>query len=197
MVKNYNKATQAEWPYPVAVDELESGPRTYHFEADERERIDLARRYGVPSIERAEATVTLQPVGGGTIQAMGTVVADVTQSCVITLEPISSRIEEAFEGWFGDKSKAVSFARARNEREARKGYVECEILEESVDPEPVIGGKVDIGELAAQYLSLALDSYPHLPGAEAAYAAHKPGDEAGASLRKSPFEALKDWKEKR
>jgi hypothetical protein len=39
-------------------------------------------------------------------------------------------------------------------------------LDESEDPEPVIDGKIDAGELVAQYLSLAIDPYPRLEGEE-------------------------------
>ena len=134
----------------------------------------------------------------GSIQAMGTVVADLTQACVVSLAPVTAHIEEEFEGWFGDKSSAVSFARARHEREAKKGHVEAEVLEESIDPEPIVGGKADIGELATQYLSLALDPYPHAEGVAYEFSAGPATKDAeGANLRKSPFEALKDWKEKR
>jgi hypothetical protein len=34
-------------------------------------------------------------------------------------------------------------------------------------PEPVIGEAIDLGELVAQYLSLAINPYPRAPDAEA------------------------------
>lgn len=197
MPKSYNAAAP-EWSFTVAVDDLAKGPRTFTFDADERERADLARRLGIVSIESAGATVTAQDIGGGMVHAIGTVRAHLTQSCVVSLAPVLSTIEEEFEGWFGDKAKAVSFARAKSDREAKKGHLEAEILEESVDPEPIIGGRVDLGELAAQYLSLAIDPYPHADGVAYEFGPEQSAREAdGANLRKSPFEALKDWKEKR
>lgn len=198
MPKTYTHE-KSEWSYLVDIDDLQSGPRTYDFSASEEARADLARRMGVVSVENAQGTITLQRVSGGVIQAIGTVRADLTQSCVVSLVPVPTHIEEDFEGWFGDKSGAVSFTKARNEREAKKGQSEAELLEESVDPEPIIGGKVDIGELATQYLCLALDPYPHAPGVSAEFIAAPPPDKdgEGAALRKNPFEALKDWKERR
>lgn len=189
---------KSEWPYLVHIDDVRGEPRTYTFSASERELIDLARRYAIPSVEAATATVTVQQVGGGMFHAMGSIKADVTQSCVVSLAPVAAHIEDEFEGWFGDKTRAVSFAKAKTEREAKKGIVEIEIMEESVDPEPIVGGKMDIGELAAQYLSLSLDPYPHAPGVASQYLAEEPaaGKDEGV-LRKNPFEALKDWKEKR
>ncbi len=198
MPKQYSHE-KSEWSYLVDVEDLERGPKTFTFTASDEERGDLARRLGIVSVEMAEASITLQRVGGGVVQAMGTIRADVTQSCVVSLVPVKNRIEEEFEGWFGDKNNAVSFAKARNEREAKKGHTEMEVMEESVDPEPIIGGRVDVGELATQYLSLFLDPYPHADGVSGEFVAgpQPEKDGAGAAIRKNPFEALKDWKEKR
>lgn len=187
-----------EWSCLVDVEKLSSEPKTFSFKADERQCMDLARRFGIVSVEEAEAVVTLQKISGGIIHAMGTVRADLTQSCVVSLAPVAAHVEDEFEGWFGDKAaSAVSFAKARSEREVKKGHTEIEVMEESADPEPIIGGKVDIGELATQYLSLALDPYPQAEGVANVYVSEPKEDNDGAELRKSPFEALKDWKENR
>ena len=197
MPKQY-KSGPAEWSFLVEVDKNDSTAKSITFEADADERADLARRLGIVSVERAAATVTLQRVGGGIVHAIGFVRADVTQSCVVTLAPVPDHVEEEFEGWFGDKTNAVSFVRARQEREAKKGHIEAEILEESIDPEPIVNGKVDVGELATQFLSLGLNPYPHAEGVvHSVTDEDAPKDEDGANLRRNPFEALKDWKEKR
>lgn len=197
MPRQYNGGA-SEWSFLVEIDKIDSAPKSVSFEADAEQRADLARRLGIVSVESAAATVTLQRAGGGVVHAMGFVRADVTQACVVTLAPVPDHVEEEFEGWFGDKTSAVSFARARQEREAKKGHVEAEILEESVDPEPILNGKVDVGELATQYLSLGLNPYPHAEGVvHSATDEDAPKDEDGANLRRNPFEALKDWKENR
>lgn len=188
-----------EWSFLIEAEKVETSPKIFTFEASEEQRANLARRLGQVSVESASASVTLQRASGGVIHAMGTVQADITQSCVVSLVPVQAHIEEEFEGWFGDKSNAVSFAKARSEREAKKGHVEAEILEESVDPEPIVNGRLDVGELATQFLSLAIDPYPHAPGVTSDYILDPDTARAedGKSLRKNPFEALKDWKEKR
>jgi hypothetical protein len=195
MPKQYTGADKTEWSYIVSLDDLGREPKTYHFTADAQQRADLARRFGILSLEEASAVVTLSPAGGGTIHAMGTVRAQATQACVVTLVPVATQIDEEFEGWFGDADGGpVSFTKAKVEREAKKGPVEVEVLDESVDPEPIIGGKINIGELAAQYLSLGLEPYPRAPDAPPVQSF---GPDEQAAPRKSPFEALKDWKEKR
>lgn len=199
MPKKYLPETH-EWSVLVDADKISVDAKSFHIEASKDERTDLARRYSIVSVDSAEADITLQKTRSGVIHALGSLRAKVTQSCVVTLEPVQTEIIEEFEGWFGDDSAAVSFARAKSDRDAKKANMEVEILEESVDPEPIHNGKVDIGELAAQHLSLSLEPYPHAPGVEHSLAVDTKDQEIageGASLRKSPFEALKDWKEKR
>ncbi len=198
MPKHYAQNDRAEWSHLVEIDEVGGESKTFNFKATEQERTDLARRMGLISVESAQASVTVQRVSGGLIHAMGIIRADLTQSCVVSLGPVPAKIEDEFEGWFGDKDKALSFAKARNEREAKKAHTELEILEESVDPEPIVNGKIDLGELATQYLSLALDPYPRAEGVSSQYIVPEGDkDKEGAELRRNPFEALKDWKENR
>lgn len=197
MPKNYAHNEKSEWSYTVDVDDVGSEPKTYNFKASAQERTDLARRMGLVSIEAAQASVTVQRASG-VIHAIGTIRAAVTQSCVVSLAPVPAEIEDEFEGWFGDKASALSFAKARNDREAKKSHTEIEVLEEAVDPEPIVNGKIDLGELATQYMSLALDPYPRAEGVSSQYIVPEgEKDKEGAELRRSPFEALKDWKEKR
>ncbi len=193
------KHTESEWSYLAHIDDLEKGEKSYRFTANEKQRDDLARRMGVDSVQEASAKITLQKAGGGIVHAIGSVEAQVTQMCVVSLVPVHGAINEEFEGWFGDKtSTALSFAKAKSDREAKKGHIEMEVLEEAEDPEPMIGGNMDIGELATQYLCLAVDPYPHADGVSAEFVATiQPKNGDGAEIRKSPFDALKDWKEKR
>ena len=48
-------------------------------------------------------------------------------------------------------------------------------------PEPVTEDTIDVGEIVAQALGLALDPYPRAPGAEPAATAAEPGDPASSS----------------
>lgn len=199
MAKN---TTQNEWPYLVSVQDMERGARVYDFEASEQECVDLARRLGVEKVESARAHVSVQGIGGNVYHAIGQVSADIIQNCAVSLVAIPTHLDEEFEGWFRDQHSTVSFVKAKTEREAKKGHIETEILDEAVDPEPIIGGKMDLGELATQYLSLAIDPYVRAADAPGEYLIVSPeqkakkGDVAGAEIRKNPFEALKAWKDK-
>ena len=54
--------------------------------------------------------------------------------------------------------------------------------------EPLEGDEIDLGELLVQHLSLALDPYPRLEGAESLLPEYR------TATLSSPFAALKDLK---
>ena len=98
--------------------------------------------------------------------------------------PVKAYLEEEFEGWFADPGSFASIAKARQSKAGKAADNEVQILEEHEDPEPILDGKIDLGDLTAQYLSLSLDPYPKAPGA---VWAEGEGPEESSTLRKNPF----------
>ena len=187
-----------EWSFTVEVEDIRHESQQIEFTADESQRANLSRRVGVEKILELSAQADVSPAQTGVIHVSGTFHAKVVQNCVVTLEPIETVIEDDFEGWFADNNlQAVSFAKAKKDRDSQMGHAEQEILDDPEDPDQVVNGKIDIGELAAQHLSLAIDPYPRAPGAEKALKDVSAEVLKPLSGRKNPFEALKDWKEKR
>jgi uncharacterized metal-binding protein YceD (DUF177 family) len=159
----------------VEVDRLPpSGETTHDIAASEAERAELARRVGLVALDRLEARVMLGRLAGGLVRLTADLSADVVQECVVTLEPVASRVEDRFTLLYGHA-----------QGDARDVVLsgEAELVE------PISGSTLDIGEAVAQQLSLALDPYPRAPEAMAAAPA------AGSSDA-SPFAALAKWKEK-
>ena len=117
-------------------------------EADGAERAALARRFGIPAVESLRAELRLRPEADGGVRAEGRLAADVVQSCVVTLEPVAQRVEEAVE--------------------LRLLPAGAEPRDEPGEPDdiPSQDGVVDLGEALAEQLALALDAYPRAPGAE-------------------------------
>ena len=136
-------------------------------EALEEERAALARRFGLLDLPALSAELTLTPGPGGTLRARGTLRAEVVQECVVTLEPVPARIEEALDWRILPPGEEPSD--------------ELDDGPEDIESEP--DGSVDLGEALAQGLSLSLDPYPRAPGAEVPETAR---DEAA-----SPFAALR------
>lgn len=191
--------TEQEWSHFYDVEDLETKPERLKIEASEEELEDVARRLQIPAIKSAKADLVLKrEQGGRVIHVSGTFTALVVQDCVVTGDPVETELSEPVEGWFADKEKTVSFAAVKREREADKNNnLEVELMDESEDPEPVLNGAIDLGELVTQHISLALPPYPHKEGVTFEHGDEHLQINEASPLRKNPFEALKDWKEKR
>ena len=192
------KLTEQEWSHFFDVDDLDKKPTKLTIEASEEELQDVARRLSVVEIKAASADLILErEQGGHVVRVAGNFTATVVQECVVTAEPVETPISEPVEGWFADKETTVSFMAAKRDREASQSHGEIELVPEEEDPEPIIEGVIDLGELVTQHISLALPPYPHKEGVEYEFGDENVQIDEKSPLRKNPFEALKDWKENR
>ncbi|HEX7969363.1 MAG TPA: DUF177 domain-containing protein, partial [Stellaceae bacterium] len=76
-----------EFSRPVDVTRLPQGEAVYDIAAVPAECAALARRLGLLAIDRLEARVRLSRLAGGFLRLSAELSADVTQACVVTLEP--------------------------------------------------------------------------------------------------------------
>lgn len=139
-----------EFSRPERLDQIGGEPRTVRIEADEAERSALARRFGLPGVERLAAEFQLRREAGG-VRATGRVEGAVTQACSVSGEPLPARIDEAVDLRFAEEPV---------------GAEEVELSADALDTLPIEGGAIDLGEAAAETLALALDPFPRAPGAE-------------------------------
>lgn len=191
-----NMISETEWSYFFDVGELEGGRHSLSISPDAEARKRLAQRLGLVSLDDLKVDIVISRKSGEiAYHVKGHMDAGVTQSCVVTLEPVRSRIKEDFDAWFADSEAAVSIARLRHERQSRTGHGEVPVLSEREDPEPLVNGKIDLGELVTQYLSLSINPYPHAEGVVFEVGDDEHGKETPEALR-NPFAALKDWKVK-
>ena len=172
----------AEWSHNIDAAALPDAGLTVTVEANPQESADLARRFGVTAIAGLRADIQVKR-NAMVYRVAGRIHAAVTSPCVVTSTPVAQTIDESFEAFYADKTAAISLTLARHERQ-RSQDAEVPMLEESEDPEPLIDGQIDVGELASQYLALAIDPYPRAPGVAAAI-------DLPEAARPSPFEALK------
>ena len=149
--------------------------------ANPEERAALAKRFALIGIDRLEAVFTLKRAGGGVIHVQGEIQAEVTQACVVTLAPVPAKIAETFSADFADAD------------DRRRPTAEADLDFEAGDPpEPIRNGHIDLGELAAEQLSLALDPYPRAPGAAIpAEYSPDPEEEQEPDRPVNPFSILK------
>jgi hypothetical protein len=166
---------QAEFSRLIAADQI--GPQETEREivANAAERARLVERFDLLALDRLTASVSLKRGRGGLIEVRGRLEAEVVQACVVTLEPVRSRLSESFSVAFGSGRAAA-------------GVVVIG-LEDADPPEELIAGRIDLGETVAQQLAVALDPYPHAPGAEEKPQSSVPG-ESGGEKTASPFAVL-------
>lgn len=145
----------------VRLSQIEGQALVCEIAAEEAERAALVRRFDLLSLDRLTATVEVYPEdSSGTLRVTGRFVADVTQACVVTLDPVAAHLDEAFEMRFTTDPEVLD---AEIGREAPG---EIEIVPEAEDPpEPIHGGAIDIGEAVVQQFAVALDPYPRAPDA--------------------------------
>lgn len=77
--------------------------------------------------------------------------ANVTQACVATLMPVDQEIEEAF---------IVTFSDADIVDPLPEGVEIVHTLEDDDPPDAIVDGKIDVAEILAEFMALALDPYP-------------------------------------
>lgn len=173
-----------EMPRPIIPAKVTSKGVSETIAATDAERPRIARRLDLVSVEALTATVRLTRVRGEMIRVEGRLAADVVQTCVVTLDPVPAHIEEEFSALFAPDHLLPS---AEEGAEIDLSYLIDDTQEDA--PEPMPGGRVDIGELAIQHLSLALDPYPRAPGAAFAEIVEH-DDEEEKPVRPNPFAAL-------
>ncbi len=141
----------------IRVDTLPKDGETVTIEANPAERGALAASLKLPSIDRLSATLTVKRAARGGARVIGAVQGELTQTCVVTLEPFSAAVEEEID---------VRFAPPDNEAEARRRRDEPETVSmiDDDEPDPLIDGKIDLGALACEFFALGLDPYPRKPG---------------------------------
>lgn len=183
-----------EFSRKVPFEDLLNEKETLELAPDAREAARLAERYSVLSVQNMKAFLKFAVQGGHKLHIKGTIIADVAQKCAVSLEPVTQHIHEEFEAFFINNDQAVSFVQAKHQRQREIEDPEIPFLDEKDDPEQVIDGKADLGELVAQHLSLMIEPYPRKEGV--ALEDDSAGKEAEdpSVHRRNPFEALKDWK---
>ncbi len=190
------KLPDREWSYPIIADEVPSAGKAYELVPSDAERKAIAKRLGIVSLDELKAQVTLERDGGHVIKASGELAARVTQSCVVSLEPVESDIDDVFEAWYADHDEVASFRRAQHDALNKKEMADLPMLEEHEDPEPIENGQIDLGELVTQYLSLSINPYPQKEGVEYANKETERPVPEPDRLRPNPFAALKNWRPK-
>lgn len=159
-----------EFSRPFRAHDVGTHTRQQMIEAELYERAALADRFFLLDLERLTAALELRREAAG-IRVTGQFHASGHQPCALTAEPVPFLITEK-----------LSLLLVETAPEGG----EIELADADLDSEPLLGDTIDMGEITAQALALALDPYPRAKGARV------PGvmseDEARAA--RSPFAGL-------
>jgi uncharacterized metal-binding protein YceD (DUF177 family) len=157
-------------------------PRTVDIIATQNERTRIAEWLGIPEVKTLEAKVRLERWRARGVRVTGSISAQVVQSCVVTLEPVDEIVAAEFEWHFMPEVPAQAAKR------------DLELQLEELDVEVLESGKIDVGAIVAEELSLSLDPHPRKP--DAILEPGAPGAGGPKEKRENPFAALASLKVK-
>lgn len=174
---------------PVDVGTLTPTGTVLNIEASPQERAALAADLGILSIEKLSATLAVTRWRRSGLKAVGTLDAEVTQACGVTLEPVPETVHEEIEARFLPEGEGG----------LPKPAPELDIGHDETDPpEPFTGKSVDLGALVVEHLALGLDPYPRKAGIDYVVIADEEegagADEDVPASATSPFSVLKALK---
>lgn len=169
------------WRSPVTVAQIPERGLHRELDADEAQRRAIAEVGSLREVISAHASFDVTPKSGGRYHVAGHVRARVGQTCVVTLDPIESDIDEPIDLMFAPAEQIPALS----------DLVDDAAADDDIDPpEPIEGGVIDLGRLAVDALFLGIDPYPRKPDAVFDHKTTAPDP------KDHPFAALKALKVK-
>lgn len=170
-----------DWMH-LETDMGERGLRATRTATDE-ERVELARELDIPSCESLRVDYEIKPLGGGRYTFTGTLEADMTQACVVTLDPVPAHVLDTFAVELGPVEALEDAPPESGDRE----------VSSVADVEPIENGRIEVGAIVFGIVSAALPPYPRKAGAEFDWIDPKNAADPEAA---NPFAALAKLKPK-
>jgi uncharacterized metal-binding protein YceD (DUF177 family) len=165
------------WRVFVNVAQIPKSGLHRDIEADASTRAAIAEIAGLRDISALRASFDLRLQSDGRVHVAGNLTARIGQTCVVTLDPIDSDIDEDIDLVFAPADEVEQLIDDLDE-EAEEGDM-------PEPPEPIVNGMIDLGRLATDVLFLAIDPYPRREGVvfEAPVTAADPEDHPFAGLK--------------
>jgi len=172
---------EAPWSFPIIVAQVPESGLHQALDTTAAQRDRLAAAAGVNAVPLAEASFDVVPAADGRVHVTGRVRARVAQTCVVTLDPVENEVDEPIDVVFAPPSQIPATVKSVQKEEGE----DAEIPE---PPEPIVGGAIDLGRVATEFLILGIDPYPRKPGAVFV------APETPTDPEEHPFAALKALK---
>ena len=147
-----------EFSHKVAVNPWPENGINVELTATDDEREALRARFDLIDLPSLSASVGIEQTSMG-FKLAGKIEATTVQSCVVTLQPVSSSLSAPFKRRYHRQEQYEKLMAANDA---------AGLDEEPTDVDVLDGDEIDIGEAVAEELYLALDSYPRSPDADQA-----------------------------
>lgn len=169
----------------VDTADLGDSPRRFTFDADQDQRRALARFAGVDGIEALRVEGDVATDGRARrVRLNIRFTARVIQSCVVTLDPVASCIDERFSLVYTPDAVADAV-----------DAVEI-VVEDDDPPEPLTDRLIDVAAVVGEHLVLAIDPYPRREGAMVP-SKYRASPQSASEPRENSFSVLQKLKEGR
>ncbi|MBN9886596.1 YceD family protein [Salipiger abyssi] len=161
-----------------------NAPTAFDIRPDEHQRAALADSLGLLALRKLRLAGEIRPEGRGSWRLVAELGATVTQPCVVTLDPVTTRIDESVERLWRPEEQIATPTEGS----------EIETPEDDADPLPNV---IDLRAVMQESLTLALPLYPHSEGAAAvATALAEEAAPEPEEARPNPFAALSGLRDK-
>lgn len=167
---------------PVLPRDKVTRPVSFEMAPDAAARTALADQMGIIAVKKLTFTGSIGPDGRKDLALNGQLGATVVQSCVVTLEPVTTRIDEPVV------RRYVAGYEMPEDSEAEMPE------DETVEALPA---EIDVAAVMAEALALHLPDWPRAPGVDPVdIAVTEPGKAPMTDDDAKPFAALKALKDK-
>lgn len=159
-----------EFSQIVNVRDLPKDGAKYSISVNSEDCIKLATRFGLVQINKLNAKLRLDRQARSAVRLSGKIEAQITQTCVVTLEPVREDISVDIDIIF--RPNFDEFTLDNSE------------FDSALDFEPLPGDTLDLGEIVSEELALSINPYPRVAGAPLI------GPNSNDERSKKPFAAL-------
>jgi uncharacterized metal-binding protein YceD (DUF177 family) len=176
-------STTAELAWDRTVHDIPDSGLSAQHAATPNELEKIAQALDLIACRSLTTEYAIAPTVGGHYRLSGRLRAEVSQACVVTLEPIDSTIEEAFEAVFWPQEHMPA---------PESGEL---VVDDEPEREPIVAGQIAVGRVVFESLAAAIDPFPRKPDAvldwQSPTTANAPGGKP-----ENPFAVLANLKTK-
>ena len=178
---------KSELSRPVEVENLGLRDFTLDITPSEAELTALAVRLKVDVLDALSAHATVKLLPNNDVRLNASFDATLTQTCVVTLEPVQTRHSSEF---------SVLYSHDVVEEDGTEDDELSLLDEEDELPDLIVDGKIDVGEAVIEHLALEIDPFPRVKDATFdGYSTDPDGVVESGSDKKNPFAVLAKLKE--